>query len=168
MFPWRCDPQVGLGVGLVALAVSGCATRGFDRTTQIADSMAKQTAGMQAAKPQVDAMLVLLDSLVRAEGDMTPAFKRFSDTLDEHRRRQQPGPGRALRRFGEQEAEYMAAWQQEAAAITSPEVKAATQARQAEVKSTLANPRPPGRRPATPISLSSVTPRISGLTCRTI
>ena len=31
----------------------------------------------------------------------------------------------------------MAAWQQEAAAITSPEVKAATQTRQAEVKSTL-------------------------------
>ena len=31
----------------------------------------------------------------------------------------------------------MAAWQQEAAAITNPEVKAATQARQAEVKRTL-------------------------------
>jgi hypothetical protein len=67
MCSWRAT-QVGLGVGLVALAVTGCATRGFDRTTQIADSMAKQTAEMQAAKPQVDAMLASLDSLVRGRG----------------------------------------------------------------------------------------------------
>lgn len=132
---WRAM-QVWLGVGLVALAVAGCATRGYDRTTRIADNMAKQTAGMQAAKPQVDAMLASLDSLVRAEGDMKPAFKKFSDTLDETEK----AAARARKgaeSIREQEAEYMAAWEQEAAAITNPEVKAATQARQAEVKRTL-------------------------------
>ena len=132
---WRAK-QVWLGVGLVALAVAGCATRGYDRTTRIADDMAKQTAGMQAAKPQVEAMLTSLDSLVKAEGDMKPAFKKFSDTLDDTEKaaaRAQKG-AESIRA---QEAEYMTAWEQEAAAITNPDVKAATQARQAEVKRTL-------------------------------
>ena len=98
--------------------------------------MAKQTAGMQAAKPQVEAMLTSLDSLVKAEGDMKPAFKKFSDTLDDTEKaaaRAQKG-AESIRA---QEAEYMTAWEQEAAAITNPDVKAATQARQAEVKRTL-------------------------------
>ena len=132
---WR-STWVWLGVGLVALAVAGCATRGYDRTTNMADSMAKQTAGMQAAKPQVDEMLASLDSLVRAEGDMKPAFKKFSDTIGDTEK--VAGQARkSAQSIRDQEAEYFAAWQQEAAAITNPELKAATQARQAEVKNTL-------------------------------
>jgi chromosome segregation ATPase len=132
---WRVA-RLWISAGLVALAVAACATRGFDRTTHIAESMAKQTAGMQAAKPQVDAMLASLDSLVRAEGDMRPAFKRFSDTLDDTEKAAARAR-KSAQSIREQEAEHMAAWQQEAAAITNPEVKAATQARQAEVKRTL-------------------------------
>ena len=141
---WRAT-QVWLGVGLVALAVAGCATRGYDKTTRIADNMAKQTEGMQAAKPQVDAMLASLDSLVRAEGNMKPAFKKFSDTLDETEK----AAARARKgaeSIREQEAEYMAAWQQEAATITNPDVKAATQARQEEVKRTLGELSAAGRK----------------------
>ena len=132
---WRAT-QVWLGVGLVALAVAGCATRGYDRTTSMADSMAKQTAGMQAAKPQVDEMLASLDSLVRAEGDMKPAFKKFSDTIGDTEKMAAKAR-KSAQSIRDQEAEYFAAWQQEAAAITNPELKAATQARQAEVKNTL-------------------------------
>ena len=128
--------RVWLGVGLVALAAAGCATRGYDRTTNIADSMAKQTTGMQAAKPQVDAMLASLESLVRAQGDMKPAFKTFSDMIDDTEKTAAQAR-KSAQSIREQEAEYFAAWQQEAAAITNPEIKAATQARQAEVKSTL-------------------------------
>jgi chromosome segregation ATPase len=132
---WRAT-RVWLGVGVVALAVVGCATHGFDRTTNIAEKMAKQTSGMQAAKPQVDEMLASLESLVTAQGDMKPAFKKFSDTLDDTEKMAARArkAGESIR---EQEAEYLAAWQQEAAAITNPELKAATQARQAEVKNTL-------------------------------
>jgi hypothetical protein len=76
---------------------------------------------------------------------MKPAFKRFSDTLDDT----EQAAARARKSaesIREQEAEYMAAWQQEAATITSPEVKAATQARQAEVKSTLGELSAAGKR----------------------
>ena len=71
---WRAM-RVWLGVGVMALVVAGCATRGYDRTTRIADNMAKQTAGMQAAKPQVDAMLASLDSF----GDVCVSRREYEE-----------------------------------------------------------------------------------------
>jgi Protein of unknown function (DUF2959) len=76
---------------------------------------------------------------------MEPAFKRFSGTLDDTEKAAARAR-KSAESIREQEAEYMAAWQQEAATITSPEVKAATQARQAEVKSTLGELSAAGKR----------------------
>jgi septal ring factor EnvC (AmiA/AmiB activator) len=79
---WRAA-RFGLLLLLVALVSAACATTGFQRSTNIADTMAKQTQVIQEAKPQVDAILASLEELTRAQGDMRLAFKKFSDTLDD-------------------------------------------------------------------------------------
>src|SRR5262245_16433738 len=128
---WRAV-QVGLGPVLVAFMAAACAMTGFERSTSIADTMAKQTQVIREAKPQVDAMLASLEELTRTQGDMRPAFKRFSDTLDETEK-----VAARTRKTGEtirtKEAEYFAEWQKQSAEITNPQIKAATEARQGEV-----------------------------------
>jgi chromosome segregation ATPase len=133
---WAIHSSVGLG--LVVLLAAGCATTGFERSTNIAETMAKQVEGMQQAKPQVDAMLASLDGLTRAQGDMRPAFKHFSETLDDTEKTAARAR-KSEQMIREREAEYFAEWQRQAAEITNPQIKAATQARQAEVKGTLAS-----------------------------
>jgi septal ring factor EnvC (AmiA/AmiB activator) len=123
---------------MIAFVSAACATTGFQRSTSIADTMAKQTQIIQEAKPQVDTMLASLDELTRAQGDLRPAFKRFSDTLDDTEKvaARTRKTGQSIR---EKEAEYFAEWQKESAEITNPQIKAATQARQAEVKTKLSS-----------------------------
>jgi hypothetical protein len=123
---------------MIAFVSAACATTGFQRSTSIADTMAKQTQIIQEAKPQVDTMLASLDELTRAQGDLRPAFKRFSDTLDDTEKvaARTRKTGQTIR---EKEAEYFAEWQKESAEITNPQIKAATQARQAEVKTKLSS-----------------------------
>ena len=121
---------------LVALAATGCASTGYDRSANIADTMAKQVTGLQEAKPQVDAMLASLEGLTRAEGDMRPAFKKFSETLGDTEKAAARAR-KSSQTLREKEAEYFAEWQRQAAEITNPQIKAATQARQAEVKRNL-------------------------------
>ena len=118
-----------------------CARTGFDRSASIADTMAKQMTGLQEAKPQVDVMLASLEGLTRAEGDMRPAFKKFSETLDETEKAAARAR-KSRQTIREKEAEYFAEWQRQAAEITNPQIKAATQARQAEVKANLGRPQP--------------------------
>jgi chromosome segregation ATPase len=134
----RWADHVCVGLGLVTLVAAGCATTGFERSANIAETMGKQAEGIKKAKPQVDAMLASLEGLTRAQGDMRPAFKQFSETLDDTEK-----AAARVRKSGqtirEKEAEYLAEWQRQAAEITNPQIKAATQARQAEVKDTLAN-----------------------------
>ena len=131
---WRSLAAVTLG--LVALAATGCASTGYDRSANIADTMAKQVTGLQEAKPQVDAMLASLEGLTRAEGDMRPAFKKFSETLGDTEKAAARAR-KSSQTLREKEAEYFAEWQRQAAEITNPQIKAATQARQAEVKRNL-------------------------------
>ena len=128
----------GLGLFLAGLLCVGCAQTGFQRSTGIADTMAKQTQVIQEAKPQVDAMLASLDELTRAQGDMRPAFKKFSETLDDTEKvaARARKTGDTIR---EKEAEYFAEWEKQAAEIQNPQIKAATQARQSEVKAKLAS-----------------------------
>lgn len=130
--------RVGLVLLMIAFVGAACATSGFQRSTSIADTMAKQTQIVQEAKPQVDTMLASLDELTRAQGDLRPAFKRFSDTLDDTEKvaARTRKTGQTIR---EKEAEYFAEWQKESAEITNPQIKAATQARQAEVKTKLSS-----------------------------
>jgi chromosome segregation ATPase len=132
----RLTSLMGLVLGLGTLAAAGCTTMGFERSTNIADTMAKQTKMIQEAKPQVDMMLASLEELTRAQGDLRPAFKKFSDTLDDTEKvaARTRKTGQTIR---EKEAEYFAEWQTQAASITNPQIKAATQARQAEVKAKL-------------------------------
>lgn len=141
---WRAV-RVGLGMVLVALVGAACTTTGFQKSTNIADTMANQTQMIQEAKPQVDAMLASLDQLTRAEGDLRPAFKTFSDTLDDTEK------VAARARQTEQtirvkEAEYIAEWEKQTAEITNPQIKAATQARQAEVNTKLSRLSQTGKR----------------------
>jgi hypothetical protein len=70
--------RAGLSLLLVAFVGAAWATMGFERSTNIADTMAQQTQIIQGAKPQVDAMLASLKELTRAQGDIRPAFKTFS------------------------------------------------------------------------------------------
>ena len=130
--------HVAIGLGLVAFVAAGCATTGFDRSANIAETMAKQVEGVRPAKPQVDAMLASLEGLTRAQGDMRPAFKQFSETLNDTEKTAARAR-KAQQTIREKEAEYFAEWQRQATEITNPQIKAATQARQAEVKSTLAS-----------------------------
>ena len=130
--------RVSLVPLMIAFVSAACATTGFQRSASIADTMAKQTQIIQEAKPQVDTMLASLDELTRAQGDLRPAFKRFSDTLDDTEKvaARTRKTGQTIR---EKEAEYFAEWQKESAEITNPQIKAATQARQAEVKTKLSS-----------------------------
>jgi septal ring factor EnvC (AmiA/AmiB activator) len=127
---------VGLVLSLGTLAAAGCGTLGFERSTSIADTMAKQTKQIQEASPQIDMMLASLEELTRAQGDLRPAFKKFSDTMDETEKvaARTRKTGQTIR---EKEAEYFSEWQSQAAGIANPQIKAATQARQAEVKAKL-------------------------------
>jgi septal ring factor EnvC (AmiA/AmiB activator) len=130
---------------LAALVSAGCATTGFQRSTNIADTMAKQTQVIQEAKPQVDAMLASLEDLTRAQGDMRPAFKKFSETLNETEK----VAGRTRKTaqtIREKEAEYFAEWQTQSEQIANPQIKAATQARQTEVKTKLSGLSQTGKR----------------------
>src|SRR5262245_40849528 len=130
--------RFGLVLLPIALVSAACATTGFQRSTNIADTMAKQTQIVQEAKPQVDAMLASLEELTRAQGDMRPAFQKFSDTLDDTEKvaARTRKTGQTIR---EKEAEYFDEWQKQSAEITNPQIKAATQARQAEVKTKLSS-----------------------------
>ena len=132
----RWTSHAAVTLGLVALAATGCARTGFDRSANIADTMSKQVTGLQEAKPQVDAMLASLEGLTRAEGDMRPAFKKFSETLGDTEKAAARAR-KSSQTLREKEAEYFAEWQRQAAEITNPQIKAATQARQAEVKRNL-------------------------------
>lgn len=134
---WR-TARFGLGLLLVAFVSAACATTGFQRSSNIADTMAKQTQIAQEAKPQVDAMLASLEELTRAQGDMRPAFQKFSDTLDDTEKvaARTRKTGQTIR---EKEADYFTEWQKESAQITNPQIKAATEARQGEVKTKLAS-----------------------------
>jgi len=134
---WRAV-RFGLVLPLVALVSAACATTGFQRSSNIADTMAKQTQIAQEAKPQVDAMLASLEELTRSQGDMRPAFQKFSDTLDDTEKvaARTRKTGQTIR---EKEADYFAEWQKESAQITNPQIKAATEARQTEVKTKLAS-----------------------------
>ena len=132
----RWTSHAAVTLGLVVLAATGCARTGFDRSANIADTMAKQVTGLQEAKPQVDAMLASLEGLRRAEGDMRPAFKKFSETLGDTEKAAARAR-KSSQTLREKEAEYFAEWQRQAAEITNPQIKAATQARQAEVKRNL-------------------------------
>jgi hypothetical protein len=127
-----------LGVFLAALLCVGCAETGFQRSTGIADTMAKQTQVLHEAKPQVDAMLASLNDLTRVQGDLRPAFKKFSETLDDTEKIAARAR-KTTETIREKEAEYFAEWQKQAADIQNPQIKAATQARQAEVKAKLAS-----------------------------
>ena len=132
----RWTSRAAVALGLVALAATGCARTGFDRSANIADTMSKQVTGLQEAKPQVDAMLASLEGLTRADGDMRPAFKTFSETLGDTEKAAARAR-KSSQTIREKEAEYFAEWQRQAAEITNPQIKAATQARQAEVKRNL-------------------------------
>ena len=132
----RWTSHAAVALGLVALVATGCARTGFDRSANIADTMSKQVTGLQEAKPQVDAMLASLEGLTRAEGDMRPAFKKFSETLGDTEKAAARAR-KSSQTLREKEAEYFAEWQRQAAEITNPQIKAATQARQAEVKGNL-------------------------------
>jgi septal ring factor EnvC (AmiA/AmiB activator) len=134
---WRAA-WFGLVLLLVALVSAACATTGVQRSTNIADTMAKQTQVIQEAKPQVDAMLASLEELTRAQGDMRPTFKKFSDTLDDTEKvaARTRKTGQTIR---EKEAEYFAEWQKQSTEITNPQIRAATQARQTEVKTKLSS-----------------------------
>ena len=132
----RWTSHAAVALGLVALVATGCARTGFDRSANIADTMSKQVTGLQEAKPQVDAMLASLEGLTRAEGDMRPAFKKFSETLGDTEKAAARAR-KSSQTLREKEAEYFAEWQRQAAEITNPQIKAATQARQAEVKRNL-------------------------------
>jgi hypothetical protein len=134
---WRAA-RFGLVLLLVALVSAACATTGVQRSTNIADTMAKQTQVIQEAKPQVDAMLASLEELTRAQGDMRPTFKKFSDTLDDTEKvaARTRKTGQTIR---EKEAEYFAEWQKQSTEITNPQIRAATQARQTEVKTKLSS-----------------------------
>ena len=132
----RWTSHAAVALGLVALVVTGCARTGFDRSANIADTMSKQVTGLQEAKPQVDAMLASLEGLTRAEGDMRPAYKKFSETLGDTEKAAARAR-KSSQTIREKEAEYFAEWQRQAAEITNPQIKAATQARQAEVKGNL-------------------------------
>ena len=132
----RWTSHAAVALGLVALVATGCARTGFDRSANIADTMSKQVTGLQEAKPQVDAMLASLEGLTRAEGDMRPAFKKFSETLGDTEKAAARAR-KSSQTIREKEAEYFAEWQRQAAEITNPQIKAATQARQAEVKGNL-------------------------------
>jgi hypothetical protein len=93
---------------------------------------------IQEAKPQVDAMLASLNDLTRTPGDLRPAFKKFSDTLNDTEKL-----AARVRKTGEtireKESTYFAEWEKQATEIQNPQIKAATQARQAEVKAKLAS-----------------------------
>jgi chromosome segregation ATPase len=127
---------LGVGLGLALILGAGCAQTGFQRTTNIADTMEKQTQIIKEAKPQVDAMLASLEELTRAQGDLRPAFKKFSDTLDDTEKlaARTRKTGQTLR---EKESEYFAEWEKQSAEISDPQIKAATQARQGEVRTKL-------------------------------
>jgi len=140
---WRAV-RFGLALSLVAVVSASCATTGFQRSSNIADTMAKQTQTIQEAKPQVEAMLASLDELTQTQGDMRPAFQRFSDTLDDTEKvaARTRRTGQTIR---EKQADYIAQWQKESAEITNPQIKAATEARQAEVRTKLSNLSQTGR-----------------------
>jgi Protein of unknown function (DUF2959) len=128
----------------MALGGVGCATTGYERSNEIAGEMARQAEGIQKARPQVDAMLASLDELTRTQGDMRPVFMKFIETLDatEKAAASARKSGQTIR---EKEAEYLAEWQKQAAEIVNPEIKAASQTRQAEVKTTLGDLSEQGR-----------------------
>jgi septal ring factor EnvC (AmiA/AmiB activator) len=140
-----CGARFGLVLLLVALVSAACATTGFQRSTNIADTMAKQTQVIQEAKPQVDAMLASLEDLTRAQGDMRPAFKKFSETLNETEK-VATRTRKTAQTIREKEAEYFAEWQTQSEQIANPQIKAATQARQTEVKTKLSGLSQTGRR----------------------
>ena len=89
-------------------------------------------------------MLASLDELTQTQGDMRPVFQRFSDTLDDTEKvaARTRRTGQTIR---EKQADYFAQWQKESAEITNPQIKAATEARQAEVRTKLSNLSQTGR-----------------------
>ena len=143
-------------LGLVALAATGCASTGYDRSASIAQTMAKQVTGASGGQAAGRRDARVTGRIDTRRGGYAAGLGDPSETLGDTEKAAARAR-KSSQTLREKEAEYFAEWQRQAAEITNPQIKAATQARQAEVKR---NPRPSARPvgpPVRPTNRSSAT-----------
>ena len=118
-----------MAVGLVLLA--GCAN-GPKYTENIAEVLAKQSQTVGAGKKQINDMLTSINPLVTAQGDLKPAFAKYSEQLEGLIKARENVRKRA-QDFQETREEYLKEWQAQMANIQSPGIKAAAENRRKAV-----------------------------------
>ncbi len=124
---------LALAVAAAALA-HGCAKdEGRERSGKAVAGLRDTRAELAKAEKQVDQVLAAAGAVQSAQGDLKSAYDKYKkeveqteDAAEDSRKRAQDMRARAN--------EYQTKWQQEMSQVSSPELKAAAQARAAKVR----------------------------------
>ena len=121
---------------IVLMAPAGCATsssQSVKRSEKAVDSLADFRKQLTSANAQLDKTVAALDALVADTGDREAALAAYSKELvalgkqgDEARKRSESLQARGR--------EYLAKWEQEVSEVSSPELKAQSEARRANAQ----------------------------------
>jgi chromosome segregation ATPase len=124
-----------LALAFAAAALpAGCAKdEGRERSGKAVEGLRDTRAELANSEKQVDEVLAAAGAVQSAQGDLKPAYEKYKkevaqteDAADDARKRAQNMRNRSQ--------EYQAKWQQEMSQVSSPELKAAAQARAAKVR----------------------------------
>lgn len=126
-------------LALAAGCLAGCASTGYQKGDVAAVSMQKAATEVQVeGKTMNQTMAALQDLEQQPNGDLRPAFKRFSKSLDRllatARHTQDTG-----RRVREKNAAYFQAWDQQLQTIDYQHIKELSEARKSEVTNRFAS-----------------------------
>ena len=119
----------------VALAITGCASSGYQRSQKVGSALQADATRIEARITNMDLAISALNDLVNnPQADLRPQFKKFSSALGK------PGSLAGSIRKADRDMEtrgevYFADWDKELAAIQNEAIRSRGQARKQEVLS---------------------------------
>lgn len=126
-----------LSLLLLGAVLQACgATRGHDRATETASTMADLRASIVAVNDQITPVSASLTELLKDTVDAAPAFKQFvtaSDSLANATKKTQD----ILTKLRSEGTAYFAEWEKQNAAITDPSIKKSADERRADLSKQL-------------------------------
>lgn len=131
--------SVWIGVLVLGISLSSCASTQLDRQDASSSSMVELRESMVVTRAQITQTLSSLDALTAAEPDDLPAaYRQYSKDTDKIAEQTitMKDASAQMRRRGE---EWMAGWQESQPDVNDPELKALSEQRRAETLTRLQN-----------------------------
>lgn len=129
--------QLAVAMAFVVACLAGCTSTGYQKGDAAAVSMQRAATEVQLeGKAMSQTMAALQDLLQQPSGDLRPAFKRYSKSLD-HLIATAQSTENTGGRVREKNAAYFQAWDQQLQTIDYQHIRELSQARRSEVTNRL-------------------------------